>query len=344
MACDGPFFFSVVIVNWNGRHLLEECLDSILAQEVADSEIIVVDNGSQDGSVEFLNSRYDRKIRLIKLPSNKGWAGGNNKGIESALGKYVLLLNNDACLEAGFFSRLREGISRHPEAGMYATKIIDYYDRSVIDNTGLVIYRDGTARGRERRDKVVPEDDREEEVLCPSGAAGVYMKELFDRVGLIDAAYFTYGEDTELGLRARRAGYRCFFLPSAVLYHKYSASSAPYTPSKIYYVERNRIWTVIKLFPWYAVVLSPFFTFARYLVGLAGLISGKGAVGKLSESHGTWDIFMSLLKAHADAIKGIPGMLIKRRALRRISIVSDKEFMGYLARFSARIAEVSFND
>jgi GT2 family glycosyltransferase len=334
----------VIVVNWNGRHLLADCLDSILYQEDAGLEIIVVDNGSRDGSVEFLGSRYAGKIRLIELPSNEGWSGGNNKGIESARGEYVLLLNNDTCLGSGFFSRLREGILRHPGAGMYATKILDYYDRSVIDNTGHVIYMDGTARGRGRRKKDAPGNDREEEVLCPSGAAGVYRREIFERVGPIDDVYFTYGEDAELGLRARRAGYKCFFIPSAVLYHKYSASSGPYTPMKIYYVERNRIWTVIKIFPWYAVVLSPIFTFARYMVGLAGLISGKGAVGKLSENYGAGDIFLSLLKAHGDALKGIPGMLRKRRALRRVFVSGDREFMEDLARFPARIGEVSFND
>jgi GT2 family glycosyltransferase len=334
---------SVIVVNWNGRHLLEECLDSILGQEDPGIEVIVVDNGSRDGSVEFLYSRYAGKVRLIGLPSNEGWSGGNNRGIESARGEYVLLLNNDTCLGSGFFSRLREGISRHPDAGMYAVKILDYHDRSLIDNTGHVIYRDGAARGRWRRRKDAPGEDREEEVLCPSGAAGVYRRDMFERAGPIDDAYFTYGEDTELGLRARRAGYKCFFIPSAVLYHKYSASSAPYTPSKIYYVERNRVWTVVKLYPWNAVVLSPVFTFARYAVGLAGLVSGKGAVGKLSENYGAGDIFLSLLKAHLDALKGIPGMLRKRRALQRTFVLGDKEFLRDLERFSARIGEVSFN-
>jgi len=344
MRGSDTLFLSVIIVNWNGRHLLKECLDSVFGQRGEDIEVIVVDNGSCDGSAEFLRSAYGEKIRLIELESNRGWAGGNNRGIASARGEVLLLLNNDTCLEGDFLTRLREGISRHPEAGMYATKILNYYDRSTIDNTGHVIFWDGTARGRGRRKKDGPEFGREGEVLCPSGAAGVYKREIFERVGPIDDAYFTYGEDTELGLRARRAGYKCYYLPSAVLYHKYSASSGPYTPAKIYFVERNRIWTIVKIFPWYLVLLSPIFTFARYIIGLAGLISGRGAAGKLSKDYRTRDIISSLLKAYADALKDTPGMLRKRRSLRRVFTMGDQEFFGVMSRFSARIGEVSFND
>ncbi|MBI5418625.1 MAG: glycosyltransferase family 2 protein [Deltaproteobacteria bacterium] len=344
MKGTGTLFLSVVIVNWNGRHLLKECLDSILAQGDEDLEVIVVDNGSRDGSPDFLKSHYARKILLIELATNEGWSGGNNKGIESSHGEYVLLLNNDVCLGSDFFRRLREGISMHPGAGMYATKILNYHDRSVIDNTGHVIFWDGTARGRGRRRKDGPEFGKEEEVLCPSGAAGVYKREIFENVGPIDDDYFTYGEDTELGLRARQAGYRCYYLPSAVLYHKYSASGGPFTPRKIYYVERNRVWTVIKLFPWYLVAVSPVMTMARYVFGLYGLVSGKGALGKLRESYSSREAIGSLVRAYADALRKVRVMWRKRRSLRETSKLSDGDFVRMLYRFSAGIREVSYND
>ena len=241
--------FSVIVVNWNGRHLLGECLDSVLCEQDGSLEIIVVDNGSTDGSADFVRERYGNRVRLIELAGNEGWAGGNNRGIETARGEHLLLLNNDACLERGFFRHLREGIARHPDAGMYSTRILNYQDRSQIDNTGHVIFRDGTARGRLRLRKDGPEFDREAEVLCPSGAAGVYSRKLIDRVGPVDERYFAYGEDTELGLRARKAGFSCFYIPRAVVYHKYSATGGAYTLQKVFFVERNRVWTLLKLYP-----------------------------------------------------------------------------------------------
>lgn len=336
--------FSVIILNWNGRHLLEECLSSIRSQTFMDFETIVVDNGSTDGSVEFLREQYGKCIRIVGLSSNEGWAGGNNHGIKAATGEYLLLLNNDASLEANLFDRLREGIRRHPGAGMFTPKILNYYDRTLLDNTGHVIYLDGTARGRGRMRKDGEEFGREEEVLCPSGAAGVYHREIFDRVGLIDERYFAYGEDTELGLRARRAGYVCYYIPTAVVYHKYSASGGSYTPQKVYWVERNRIWTVVKAFPWYLALLSPGYSLARYGMGMYSLLSGKGSVGKFSERHSTKDLFLAVARAYADGLKGIPEMLRKRRVLRAVQTVGDREFARMLRRFRAGVLEVSFNE
>ncbi|MBP2668207.1 MAG: glycosyl transferase, family 2 [Deltaproteobacteria bacterium] len=338
------FRFSVVVLNWNGRNLLRDCLDSVLQQQDGSLEVIVVDNGSTDGSVDFVRESYGERIRLLELESNQGWAGGNNRGVEISRCEYLLLLNNDACLAPDFFDRLREGIRRHPGAGMYTPKILNYSDRTVLDNAGHVIYRDGTARGRGRLEKDGARFDREEEVLCPSGAAGIYHRELFERAGPIDERYFAYGEDTELGLRARRAGYVCFYIPAAVVYHKYSASGGPYTPQKLYWVERNRIWTVMKDFPWNMALLSPLFTLVRYMHGFYGLLSGKGAVGKLRENFSALDIFRAVARAYGDGLRRAPEMLRERRALRSGHVVEDREFSRMLSRFSASVREVGFRE
>jgi len=336
--------FSVIVVNWNGRHLLGECLDSVLCQQEGFLEIIVVDNGSTDGSANYVREQYGNRVRLVELARNEGWAGGNNRGIETARGGHLLLLNNDACLEGEFFHHLREGIARHPDAGMYSTRILNYYDRSQVDNTGHVIFRDGTARGRSRLKKDGPEFDREAEVLCPSGAAGVYSRKLIDRIGPVDERYFAYGEDTELGIRARKAGFSCHYIPKAVVFHKYSATGGAYTPKKIYLVERNRVWTLLKLFPWYLIAVSPVLTLARYSLGLYGLLAGKGATGKLREGHSPREIFRALIRAYRDALAEAPEMLRARRGLRSVCTMPDREFRKMIARFSADIREVSFNE
>jgi len=336
--------FSVIVVNWNGRHLLGECLDSVLYERDISIEIIVVDNGSTDGSADFILERYGNRVRLIELGGNEGWAGGNNRGIESARGEHLLLLNNDACLEEGFFRHLREGIARHPDAGMYSTRILNDQDRSRIDNTGHVIYWDGTARGRSRLRTDGPEFDDEAEVLCPSGAAGVYSRKVIDRVGPVDERYFAYGEDTELGLRARKAGFFCHYIPDAIVFHKYSATGGAYTLQKVYLVERNRVWTLLKLFPWYLVAVSPVLTLARYFFGLYGFLAGKGATGKLREGHSPREIFLSVFRAYRDALAKAPEMLRARRGLRSVCTMPDREFRKMIARFFAGIREVSFNE
>ena len=336
--------FSVIVVNWNGRHLLGECLDSVLREQDGSLEIIVVDNGSKDGSAHFIRERYGSRVRLIELAGNEGWAGGNNRGIETARGEHLLLLNNDACLGREFFLHVREGIARHPDAGMYSTRILNYQDRSRIDNTGHVIYWDGTARGRGRLRKDGPEFDLEAEVLCPSGAAGVYSRTLIDRVGPVDERYFAYGEDTEWGVRARKAGFSCYYIPEAVVYHKYSATGGAYTPQKVFLVERNRVWTLLKLYPWPLVAVSPFLTLARYFLGLYGLLARKGATGKLREGHSSREIFLALFRAYRDALAEAPEMLRARRGLRSVCTMPDREFRKMLARFSADIREVSLSE
>jgi GT2 family glycosyltransferase len=336
--------FSVIVVNWNGRDLLGECLDSVLSEQDGSIEIIVVDNGSTDGSADFIRKRYGNRIRLIELAGNEGWAGGNNRGIETARGAHLVLLNNDACLEREFFRHLREGIARYPDVGMYSTKILNYRDRSLIDNTGHVIYRDGTARGRGRLRKDGPEFDQEAEVLCPSGAAGVYSRKLIDRVGPVDERYFAYGEDTELGLRARKAGFSCHYIPKAVVYHKYSATGGAYTLQKVFHVERNRVWTLLKLYPWSLVAVSPVLTMARYFLGLYGLLAGKGATGKLREGHSPGEIFKVLFRAYRAALADAPEMLRARRKLRSVCTMPDREFRKMITRFSADIREVGFNE
>jgi GT2 family glycosyltransferase len=283
-------------------------------------------------------------VRVVALDSNRGWAGGNNRGIGEARGEFVLLLNNDACLGEGFYGRLREGMGRHPDADLFATKILDHHDRTRMDNAGHVIYWDGAARGRGRGRRDGPEFDAEEEVLCPSGAAGVYRRALFAKLGPIDDDYFAYGEDTEFGLRARKAGHRCVYLPGAVVYHRYSATGGAFTPGKVYLVERNRLWTVIKLFPWWLALLSPLFTLARYLHGLRGLLSGRGAVGRLREAHSARELFAAVARAEWDAAAKVPAMLRKRRGLKAACGMGGGEFFRTLSRFRAGVREVSFNE
>jgi GT2 family glycosyltransferase len=332
------------VLNWNGRHLLNECLESVLAQDFHDFETIVVDNGSSDGSVDFLRDRWDDKIRIVALPANMGFAGGNNAGIRTAKGKFIVLLNNDTAVDPGWLAALSGAIRRHPDAGMFTSKILNYYRRDEIDNTGHVIYPDGLARGRHRLEKDDGRFDEEGEALHPSGCAGVYKKEMLDRIGLLDETFFAYGEDVDLGLRARWAGWKCFYVPDAVLYHKYSATTGTYSPQKAFLVERNRLWILFKNFPLREILLSPLYTASRYAMHWRGVVSGKGASGRFARDLSAWKLFGVILKAEAAGLAGLPRVLRQRRENRRNRRIASPHFRNLIRKFSMSAEEVALKD
>ncbi len=336
--------FSVIILNWNGRHLLEECISSIRSQTFRDFETIVVDNGSTDGSVGWLRDRCGDSVSTVALPSNLGFAGGNNAGIRVAGGRYVILLNNDTDVDPGWLAALADAVRRHPGAGMFTPKILNYYRRDEIDNTGHLIYPDGLARGRDRLEKDDGRFDEEGETLWPSGCAGVYKKEMLDEIGLLDESFFAYGEDVDLGLRARWAGWTCFYVPTAVVYHKYSITTGAYSPQKAFLVERNRIWILFKNFPAREILLSPFRTGYRYAYHLTGALSGRGAAGKFADEQSIGRLFLATLRAEIAALAGAPRMLRSRRAGSVLHRITPGEFRSLLARFSLTAREAAWKE
>ncbi|MBE0568265.1 MAG: glycosyltransferase family 2 protein [Deltaproteobacteria bacterium] len=336
--------FSVIILNWNGRHLLEECLESISSQSFRDFETIVVDNGSTDGSVDWVKDRYGDAVSTVALPSNLGFAGGNNAGIRVARGRYVILLNNDTAVDPGWLAALSDAVRRHPDAGMFTPKILNYYRRDEIDNTGHLIYPDGMARGRHRLEKDDGRFDEEGEVLSPSGCAGCYDRRMLDEIGLLDDAFFAYGEDADLGLRARWAGWTCTYVPSAVVYHKYSATSGTYSPQKAFLAERNRLWLLFKNFPVVDILRSPFYTVLRYSLHLKGAITGKGASGRFAREFSVGALLRVILNAEVAALRGLPEILRKRRECRTHRRIGTREFRGLVRRFALTAGEVALKD
>ena len=248
---------SVVIVNWNGKHLLADCLDALVAQDRKDVEIILVDNGSHDGSAPFVRERYP-SVKVIMLPENKGFAGGNNAGIGHATGQYIALLNNDTKADPAWLANLLKEAEVSPHAvGMWACKILSYDHPDIIDNVGLLLYPDGLGRGKGRLERDRGQYDLTGEALFPSGCAGLFRKEMLDEIGLFDEDFFAYADDVDIGLRARLAGWKCVYVPSARVYHKYSSSSSAYSPFKAFLVERNRIWVLLKYYPVELILASP---------------------------------------------------------------------------------------
>lgn len=337
-------FFSVIILNWNGRHLVEECLDSLFAQTFREFETIVVDNGSTDGSVGFLQTRYGERIRLLSLPCNVGFGAGNNRGIELAKGEWVVFLNNDTQVDARWLEELSSSAHRHPEIPVFACKVLNYYRRDEIDTVGHLLYPDGINRGRGRLEKDRGQYDREEEVFFPSGCAAAFRKELLDAIGGFDESFFAYGDDTELGLRARLYGAGCLLAPRAVVYHKYSGTSGSYSEFKAYHVERNRVWVVLKYFPLRWILLSPFYTIVRMVYHLTAALRRKGAAGKFAEQGSTWRLIRVIIRAYRDALSRLPSVLAERRRIRNLRKVPSNTFSEWVRRFRLTAREVAWKD
>ena len=336
--------FSVIILNWNGRHLLEECLDSVSSQSFRDFETIVVDNGSTDGSVDWLKDRCGDAFSTVALPSNLGFAGGNNAGIRVARGRYVILLNNDTAVDPAWLAALADAVRRYPDAGMFTPKILNYYRRDEIDNTGHLIYPDGLARGRDRLEKDDGRFDEAGETLWPSGCAGVYKREMLDEIGLLDESFFAYGEDVDLGLRGRWAGWGCYYVPMAVVYHRYSATTGAYSPRKAFLVERNRFWILMKNFPWGDILVSPAWTMYRYGMHLKGAMIGQGASSRSAGAFPVWRLFLAILSAEAAGLVGLPRMLKERREIREHRRITSTEFRSLLRKFRMTAEEVALKD
>jgi GT2 family glycosyltransferase len=200
---------------------------------------------------------------------------------------------------------------------MWAGKILSYSNPGIIDNVGLLLYPDGLGRGKGRLERDVGQYDRPGEALFPSGCAGLYLKEMLEEIGLFDEEFFAYADDVDIGLRARMAGWGCRYVPTAKVYHKYSASSDAYSPFKAFLVERNRIWVLLKHYPVEMILVSPCFTLLRLMTHLFGAITRQGASGRFSRQHSVFQAIKILLKAWVEALKGLPGVLQQRKALSR---------------------------
>ncbi len=208
---------SVIIPNRDGEPLLAECLDSLARQSRPADEVIVVDNGSADGSRE-LAAAHSLGPRLIELPGNGGFAAAVNRGIESAGAEVIALLNNDAVADPRWIEAGLEAFQRYPLVFMFASKMLDKERPEIIDSAGDLYPPDGRPRSR-GRGEAAREFDTPVEVLYPCAGAAFYRRSLFDEVGLFEESFFAYLEDVDLGLRARGRGHVCLYIPEAVVHH-----------------------------------------------------------------------------------------------------------------------------
>lgn len=320
---------SVIIVNWNGKEFLPDCLNSLRQQSCDDFEAIVVDNGSRDGSIELLQDFYPW-VRLVSLADNTGFAGGNNAGLAVAQGKYIVTLNNDTRVDRFWLSELIAPVEENPEIGMVASRICNWDEPDQIDSLGVAICHDGMSRGsRRRRSYSELSVGRFEDILLPSACAALYCRKMIDEIGFFDDDFFAYCEDTDLGLRGRVAGWGAVLARDAIVFHRYSRSGGEFSPFKLYLVERNHFWVALKSFPVAMLIALPFWTVVRYLVQARLVLGGQGA-GAQFRSSSTSSLVKALLNGVFDALYSLPRLFGKRRSVMATRGLTDREMLQLL--------------
>jgi GT2 family glycosyltransferase len=292
---------SVVIPNWNGRRWLAGCLAGLSAQRPGPLEVIVVDNGSTDGSLQELASEHP-EVRVLALGTNTGFAVAANRGLAAARGELVALVNTDVVLDPGWLARVGAALAAHPEAAAVACKMLWLDDPTRVYDAGDVLRRDGAC---EQRGRFLADDggyDAPGEVFGACAAAALYRRGAVLAVGGFDERYFAYLEDADLALRLRLAGWTCRYEP-AVARHAGEGSSHQLPGGHRRLVQRNTLVLVARAFPW------------RWLPQVAYRQLGW-AWHALRDGH-----LADHLRGTVAALPMLPAALRERRALRAAAVV-----------------------
>jgi GT2 family glycosyltransferase len=287
---------AVVIPNWNGKRWLPDCLQSIAAQTLAPAEVIVVDNGSTDGSLELL--RESPGVRVVSLGRNTGFAFAANRGVEAAGSDLVALVNTDVVLAVDWLERMVRALESDAGAASVACKMVDLRHPELLYDAGDVLRRDGACEQRGRFERDNGRFDQPGEVFGACAGAALYRRSVLVDAGGFDERYFTYLEDVDLALRLRLAGWRCRYEPVVAL-HAGEGSSERLSNPLHFWVERNTLLLLAKAFP------------ARWLPWIAYRQLGwavHAARQRRLSAH---------LRGALAAIPVLPSMLRDRRALRR---------------------------
>lgn len=306
--------FSIVIPNWNGARFLPICLNALQRQTYPNTEVIIVDNASSDGSQDLLAREYPW-VKLVALPENRGFTGACNAGMQAAQGEFVALLNNDTEADTNWVAAVVDAFERHPEIGSVASKMLLFDQRDHIHTAGDYFTRDGRAGNRGVWQQDGGQFDREEYVFSACGGSSAYRRALLDQIGLLDDDFFFSLEDVDFGWRAQLAGWRCLYTPAAIVYHHLSATGGGVTAS--YYDGRNLIYVLIKDYPfWRKDGLRILRAQAR--LAWEAFRSWRGAAAR------------ARLRGMLAGVFGIPRMLRKRRDVQALRRLTDSEIEALL--------------
>lgn len=306
---------SIVIPNYNGVSHLKECFDSLYNQTYKDFKIYFIDNNSSDKSIEFTRKNFP-DVEVLSLDSNTGFAKAVNTGIKNSLEndkiEHIVLLNNDVECDVNFVSELINGFKTE-DTGSVASKMLNYYNRNIIDDAGDFIKKKGSPYARGNGEKDVGQYDKEEFIWGACAGAAVYKREVFDKVGFFDEDFFAYYEDVDFNFRMQLAGYKCYYNPKAVCYHKRGETFKDKTGLETMLCEKNLVALRIKNYP-INILLKwiPYFFVVR-IRRYYGFIR-----------HHSFKVFLSALKGYLKGLAEIPKSLSKRKMIqKKTKVTSD---------------------
>jgi len=308
---------SVIVLNYNGELFIGDCLSALAMQTFTDFELIVVDNASRDASLsgihEWLQNNAIRSpASVVALGENLGFSGGNIEGLKRASGEFIALLNNDTEVYDNWLEELFEVMREDPKIGICASKLVSYGE-GTVDSAGdgytrlLKAFKRGEGESPEKFDKKEP-------VFGACAGAALYRRSMLDEIGFLDDDFFLIHEDTDLNFRAKLAGWKCMFVPTAVVRHKVTSSIGYMSDMQVYHTLRNSELVRMKDVP-----------FTVYLLCLPEFV-----LGFISEfiyfgiKHRRMGVF---IKAKKDALKLFPRMLRKRRAIMALKKISNRALM-----------------
>ena len=325
---------SVIIVNWNGRDWLQACLESIKSQTYPSIEIILVDNASTDGSLDFVR-RHHPEASVVECEENLGYAGGNNRGICEAKGKYVFLLNNDTKSEPDVVEKMVEAFDKIPLLGSVNPRITLMGSPDLLDNTGsfwtstTYLYHYGFGQDRNS-----PEYDKAFPVFYNNGAAMIIRRELIETVGALDEDFWCYNEEGDFCQRLWIAGYECWYYPESTVAHAKGASSSRFeNPYVQFHAHKNRLMSYVKNFEaWTLVKVLPVYLAVNFTLSAYWLLKGETGLAAAFYKALWWNLIH------------IRGTLRKRASVQSFrckldkdifSIVKNNPSIGYYYRFIA---------
>ena len=246
---------TIVIPNYNGKHFMEPCLSSLSEQTYKNFHILVVDNASSDGSIEYMEENYP-DIELIKLQKNFGFSKAVNIGIQHSRTPYVILLNNDTTVDTRYVEEMVKAIEKSPKIFSVSSKMIQMYHPELIDSAGdlYTLLGWGVCRGCGRP---VSNYQKYDEIFTACAGAAIYRRSVFDEIGYFDENHFAYLEDIDIGYRARIYGYYNMYCPTALVYHVGSGTSgSKYNSFKVKLAARNNLYLNYKNMPALQLVLN----------------------------------------------------------------------------------------
>ena len=307
---------SIIIPHWNGKQHLDDCLNSLRQQTFSNFEVLLVDNGSVDGSQAYVRAHFP-EVTLVELGRNHGFTGACNAGWARACGDIIILLNNDTQVEPNWLAEIVAAFEQHPEAGIVASKMLLFDKRDHFHTAGDFVRWDGTPGNRGVWQQDVGQYDIIEPVFSACGGSSAYQRKLLEQIGFLDNDFFFSCEDVDMSWRAQLAGWQVLYVPTAIVYHKLKATGDDVTGS--YYDGRNYLYLLWKNYP-----LSLFRKQWRTVIG------GQLQITREALKHWRGAAARARLCGQLAGLLGAPKMLRKRRHIQANRRVSDDYLLSIM--------------